>query len=191
MTIHSRRIGIVCLCGAMMVTTAATASATTLLRMSLAKMAQTAKVIVRARCVGSSTNWDAGEIWTFTTFDAEETWRGSAPARFTVRLLGGRLGNLTASVSGVPRFRIGEDVILFLEPTARGDFSVVGWEQGTFRIGRDPRTGEANVTQDSAAFATFDPVTRQFKVEGIERMPLNTLRARIALLLRAGAGSEQ
>ena len=191
MTIHSRRIGIVCLCGAMMVTAAATASATTLLRMSLAKMAQTAKVIVRARCVGSSTNWDAGEIWTFTTFDAEETWRGSAPARFTVRLLGGRLGNLTASVSGVPRFRAGEDVILFLEPTARGDFSVVGWEQGTFRIGRDPRTGEANVTQDSAAFATFDPVTRQFQVEGIERMPLNTLRARIALLLRACAGSEQ
>ena len=191
MTIHSRRIGIVCLCGAMMVTTAATASATTLLRMSLAKMAQTAKVIVRARCVGSFTNWDAGEIWTFTTFDAEETWRGSAPARFTVQLLGGRLGNLTSSVSGVPRFRAGEDVILFLEPTARGDFSVVGWEQGTFRIGRDPRTGEANVTQDSAAFATFDPVTRQFKVEGIERMPLNTLRARVARLLRAGEGSER
>jgi len=191
MTIHSRRIGIVCLCGAMMVTAAATASATTLLRMSLAKMAQTAKVIVRARCVGSSTNWDAGEIWTFTTFDAEETWRGSAPARFTVRLLGGRLGNLTSSVSGVPRFRAGEDVILFLEPTARGDFSVVGWEQGTFRIGSDPYTGEANVTQDSAAFATFDPVTRQFKVEGIERMPLNTLRARVARLLRAGEGSER
>jgi len=191
MTIHSRRIGIVCLCGAMMVTTAATASATTLLRMSLAKMAQTAKVIVRARCVGSSTNWDAGEIWTFTTFDAEETWRGSVAGRFTLRLLGGRLGNLTSSVSGVPRFRAGEDVILFLEPTARGDFSVVGWEQGTFRIGRDPHTGEANVTQDSAAFATFDPVTRQFKVEGIERMPLNTLRARVARLLRAGEGSER
>ena len=191
MTIHSRRIGIVCLCGAMMVTAAATASATTLLRMSLAKMAHTAKVIARARCVGSSANWDAGEIWTFTTFDAEETWRGTTPARFTVRLLGGRLGNLTASVSGVPRFRIGEDVILFLEPTARGDFSVVGWEQGTFRIKRDPRTGKASATQDSAAFATFDPVTRQFQVEGIERMPLNTLRARIALLLRAGAGGEQ
>src|SRR5277367_4285261 len=83
------------------------AEATTLARMSLGQMSLTAKLIVRAKCVENSTRWDAGEIWTFTSFDVEETWRGSAPGIITVRLLGGRSGNLTSSVSGVPRFRPG------------------------------------------------------------------------------------
>jgi hypothetical protein len=191
MTSRLRRISIVFLCTAILATTSANALATTLLRMSLSKMSQTAKVIARARCVGSSASWDAGEIWTFASFDTEETWRGSPPSRFTVRLIGGRIGNLTSSVSGVPRFSPGEDVILFLEPTRRGDFSVVGWEQGTFRIRRDPQTGEASVSQDTASFGTFDPVTRQFEVEGIRRMSLTAFRARIAALLSGGTGREQ
>jgi hypothetical protein len=188
MKTHMRSICIVCFCSALLVASSATTCATTLLHMSLAKMSQTAKVIVRARCVGISTNWDAGEIWTFTSFDTEEAWRGSPPARFTVRLLGGRLGSLTSSVSGVPRFSAGEDVVLFLEPTPRGDFTVVAWEQGTFRIRSDPRTGEASVTQDTTSFATFNPSTRQFEVQGIQRMPLSTFRARVAALLLAGSG---
>lgn len=163
----------------------ATASATTLLRMSLAQMSHAAKVIVRARCAGSSARWDAGEIWTFSTFDAEETWSGSPPARFTVRLLGGSVGHLTSTVSGVPQFHRGEDVILFLEPTSLGDFAVVGWQEGTFRVRRDPGAGEASVTQDSAAFATLDPVARRFQTDGIARMPLTLFRARVAFLLRS------
>ena len=91
------------------------ASGTTLMRMSLAQISQAAQAIVRARCIGNSTRWDAGEIWTFTSFDIEETWSGSAPAQISVRLLGGRVGNLTSTVSGVPRFSPGEEVVLFLE----------------------------------------------------------------------------
>lgn len=188
---RARCISTTFFCVALLITMSATAPATTLLHMSLSKMSQTATVIVRGRCVGISMRWDAGEIWTFVSVDAEETWRGSPPARFTVRLLGGRIGNLTSHVSGVPRFNPGEDVILFLEPTPRGDFSVVGWQQGTFRIRRDPRTGEDSVTQDSASFATFDPSTRRFEAEGIRRMPLNTFRARVAASLRAATGRER
>jgi hypothetical protein len=164
------------------------ARATTLLRMSLAEMSRMAQAIVRARCAGNSTGWDAGEIWTFTAFDAEEVWHGATPARFTVRLLGGRAGNLTSSVSGVPRFRPGEDVVLFLERTSRGDFSVVSWEQGTFRI-RDTGVAAAEtVTQDTAAFSTFDPATRRFETEGIRNMPLDSFRAQVYAALRAEIG---
>jgi len=56
------------------------ALATTLKRMSVADLSRAAHTVVRARCVTSSTRWDAGEIWTFTTFDVGETWKGSAPA---------------------------------------------------------------------------------------------------------------
>ena len=53
--------------------------------------------------------------------------------------------------------------MLFLEPTARGDFSILSWEQGTFRIRRDASTAQETVTQDTASFATFDPASRRFE----------------------------
>ncbi|MGA9884539.1 MAG: hypothetical protein WBQ34_12545 [Candidatus Acidiferrales bacterium] len=162
----------------------ASARATTIERMSLAKMAQAAPLIVRARCAGNSVVRDVGEIWTLTSFDVEETWRGEAPPRITVRLLGGRRGDITSHVSGVPQFRRGEDVVLFLEPTKRGDFSVVSWEQGTFRIQRDASGAQELVTQDTASFATFDPASRQFRASGIRNMPLETFRAQVAAALQ-------
>jgi hypothetical protein len=106
-----------------------------------------------------------------------------------VRLLGGRAGNLTSSVSGVPRFQAGEEVLLFLEPTSRGDFSVVSWEQGTFRVRRDPATGRESATQDTASFATFDPVTRRFEAAGIRGAPLDMLHARVDAALRGAEGA--
>jgi hypothetical protein len=161
---------------------------TTLEKMPVERMAGLAQVIVRAVCVSNLTRWDAGEIWTFTTFDVAETWKGLATEPITVRLLGGTIGALTSSVSGVPRFRTGEEVVLFLEPTARGDFTVVSWQQGTFRVGRDPRSGAEIVTQDTAAFETFDAQTRQFKASGIRDLSLELFRAQVrsALIERSG-----
>jgi hypothetical protein len=152
---------------------------TTLEKMPIARMADLARVIVRAHCVSNSTGWDAGEIWTITSFDVAETWKGAASEQVIVRLLGGTVGSLTSHVSGIPRFRAGEEVILFLELTARGDFTVVSWEQGTFRVGRDPRSGMEIVTQDTAEFETFDPQTRQFKASGIRDFPLELFRVQV------------
>jgi hypothetical protein len=173
------RVVFVVRCLALLLAVGGTALATTLARMSVEQMSHTAQAIVRARCVDNSTGWDAGEIWTFTSFEVQELWQGSTTPRITVRLLGGRVGNLTSSVSGIPRFRPGEEVVLFLERTQRGDFSVVSWEQGTFRIRREAATGSEIVTQDSASFATFDPATHQFEAEGIRNLPVETFRARV------------
>jgi hypothetical protein len=191
MMICVRRIVFVFVFCAQLFAIGAPAVATTLARISLDQMSLTAKLIVRAKCVENSTSWDAGEIWTFMSFNVEETWRGSAPGLITVRLLGGRSGNLTSSVSGVPRFRPGEEVVLFLEPTARGDFSVVSWEQGTFRIQRNAATGQNSATQDTASFATFDPATQQFEIAGIQHLPVEALRARVEAALRGGIGAKQ
>lgn len=166
--------------------------ATTIEKMSLARMTQLAPVIVHAQCVSNSTAWDAGEIWTFTTFNVLETWKAasgaSIPPQITVRLLGGTVGSLTSHVSGTPRFRPGEEVVLFLQPTSRGDLSVVGWHQGTFRIQRDPHSGEETVMQDTAAFATFDPETRRFEATGIRNLSLSSFREQIALAVENGGG---
>jgi hypothetical protein len=156
---------------------------TTLARMSLAEMSQAAPVIVRAKCVANTVDWEEGEIWTFTEFKVEETWRGEAHAHIMVRLLGGRLGNITSTVSGVPRFRTGEEVVLFLESAPRGNFSIVSWEQGTFRIRRDLRTSQEVITQDTAASPAFDPAARQFTATGIGKQPVHEFRAQVEAAL--------
>lgn len=163
---------------------------TTLETMSLARMSRVAPVIVHAQCVSNATAWDAGEIWTFTTFQVLETWKASSTQvsqQITVRLLGGTVGALTSHVSGIPRFRVGEEVVLFLERTVRGDFSVVSWQQGTFRIRREAGMGEGIVTQDTAAMATFNRHTRRFEVSGIRKALLSDFRQQVESAI-AGSG---
>jgi hypothetical protein len=194
MKMRWRNITTVFVLAAVQVSAALAVSAATLERMSVAKMTQAAQLVVRARCVANSTAWDSGEIWTFTSFAVEDAWKGApsgAAQQLTVRLLGGSMGNLTSTVSGVPRFRPGEEVILFLQTTARGDYSIVSWVQGTFRIHRDARSGAEIVVQDTAAFDTYDPATRQFDAEGIRNLPVGALRMRVQRALAAQSGEKK
>jgi len=160
---------------------ALTAGATTLVRMNLDELAKAAQIVARVRCVSSEARWDRGEIWTFTTFEALETLKGSVPRQITVRLIGGRVSHLKSTVDGVPRFAPGEEVYLFLEPTSLGELSVTSWVQGTFRVRRDPASRQEFVTQDTGSVTVFDPVTRQFKPGGARNLPVDQFR-RLVLL---------
>jgi hypothetical protein len=154
--------------------------ATTLARLSLDQLAAAADDVARVRCVSSGSRWENGAIWTVTTFDVVETMKGILPTQVTVRLPGGRVGHLMATVDGTPKFNPGGESIVFLERSRSGGFSVAGWVEGTFRIARDRATGRETVTQDSSAFAVFDPATRSFITEGVRRMPVAEFRARVA-----------
>lgn len=170
---------------------ASEAMATTLAHLSVAEMSQVSPVIVRARCLSNSTRWDEGEIWTFSTFAVEEIWKGSVDAQITVRLLGGTSGNLTSTIAGVPRFRSGETVVLFLERTSHGDLSIVSWQQGTFRVHRDIRSARENVTQDTASFATFDSRTRTFEAVGIHDLAVDDLRQQVRAAISTAPARRQ
>ena len=155
-------------------------SATTLARLSLDQMAARSDAVARVRCAGAEARWENGSIWTVTTVEVVETMKGNLPKEIAIRLPGGRVGHLTATVDGTPKFNPGDEAVVFLERSSAGGFTVAGWVQGTFRISRDPRTGSETVTQDSSAFAVFDTATRTFRTEGTRRMPMGEFRARIA-----------
>ena len=154
--------------------------ATTLARLSLGQLAAGSDAVARVRCAGAESRWENGTIWTLTTFDVVETLKGRLPREITVRLPGGRVGHLTATVDGTPKFNPGVEAVVFLERSRAGGFTVAGWVEGTFRISRDSRTGSETVTQDSSAFAVFDGASHTFRTEGIRRMPIEEFRARIA-----------
>src|SRR5208282_2782501 len=130
---------------------AVAASATTLSRLKLEDLAQESTAVARLRCLGATSRWEQGEIWTETRFEVVQREKGSLPGIVTVRLLGGQVGHLHSHVDEVPSFRPGEEVYLFLWGDKGGSYQVLGWSQGTFRIARDAQSGLETVMQDSAS----------------------------------------
>jgi hypothetical protein len=188
---NKMRIGIQVLLILVSLPIAAAVHATTLTRLSLDHLATAADAVARVRCVSAKSEWGNGSIWTVTTFDVVETMKGSLPAQVMVRLPGGRVGHLTAAVDGTPKFTPGGSVVLFLERSSAGGFSVAGWVEGTFRIARNAHTGRETVTQDSSAFEVFDPATRSFLTEGIRQMPVEEFCARVAQAIARLQGKNQ
>ncbi|HEY1866501.1 MAG TPA: hypothetical protein VGG55_05460 [Candidatus Acidoferrales bacterium] len=166
------------------------AHGTTLVRMKLEQIAQAADTIVRGRCLGTSSRWDNGAIWTFAEVDVAEALKGAPPLRIQVRLPGGRVGHLTTKVEDAPRLQPGEEKILFLEQNRTGDYSVTGWVEGAFRIRKNPN-GEETVTQDSSDVMVFDSATRQFSAQGIRNLPMSNFRQRLAGALTQPRGGSR
>jgi hypothetical protein len=161
------------------VSTAVPARATTLQRMNLGQLAQAAGTVVRARCSGASALWEDGSIWTLNEFDVVERFKGSPPAHILVRSPGGRIGHISTRVEEAPEFRPGDNAVLFLEAAADGSYGVTAWAEGTFRIRNRSEAGGELVTQESSGSPVFDPVTRQFRSEGIRNLLWSEFRRRL------------
>ncbi len=162
-------------------------NATTFIRVSPERLASVSALVVRARCVGSAVQVRDGEIWTITSFEVRERWKGGAPAVIRTRLLGGRTAQLTSHVAGVPRFRTGEEVVMFLAPIRRGEYSIVSWAQGTFRIHRDPATSRLVVTQDTASYQDPNLPSLAFDGRAVRNLPLEDFHRRIEMALDANS----
>ncbi len=158
---------------------AAAASATTLVRLSFDDLTDKATAITRARCVGLVSVWRNGEIWTDTEFEVLEVSKGTAAGILHISLPGGRVDHVQSHVDGVPVFRAGEDVYLFLWRGRGPGTYLLGWTQGTFRITRDVNSGVDRVTQDSAATSIFDSTTREFRHGGVRNLPLAAFELRL------------
>jgi len=153
---------------------------TSLARMDLRELALRAVYVARVRCVNAMSSGDTGHVWTETTFEVTEAWKGDPPAEFTVRLPGGEAAGRRVMVEGAPRFAVGEQAVLFLGIGKGRQMNILSWVQGTFRIRRNPRTGAEEATQDTAGLLELDPRTGQWSQGEQRRLPLAQLRARVA-----------
>ncbi|MBZ5527686.1 MAG: hypothetical protein LAN71_07290 [Acidobacteriia bacterium] len=161
------------------------ANATTFLRLDFAELARASSAIARLRCLSAESRLENGQIWTDSRFAVLETVKGNLSPILTVRTPGGSAAGITAHVDGVPRFRPGEEVFLFLIAQPGEPWKILGWAQGTFRIARGPRGGSERLTQDSAALPVYDPARREFRAEGLRNVTVDEFRARVQHALAA------
>ena len=155
------------------------AESTTLAQLSLAQLVDSAHAIVYAKAISNDRRWREGEIWTITTFRVIENWKGSSPPDIEVWMIGGQMGRIMSYVPGAPRFRPGEETVLFLEPMRTGEMSVTAWGEGTFRVRTDARTDQKRVSQDTAIPPEYDMATHAYRYEGIRGWPLAVLKTRV------------
>ena len=136
------------------------ANATVVEGLTLEQMAARSPVIVRATVGSQESRWDEGHrrIQTFTELLVTEVLKGDVPKSLIVRAPGGVVGNLGADVAGAPRFKSGDDVVLFLEHP--GDdphgFVVTGLSAGKITLEKTA-LGEVRARRDLRGIAFLTP----------------------------------
>jgi hypothetical protein len=117
---------------------------------NLEEMTERAATIFSGRCIESSAavDPDLGRVVTLATFEVDRAVKGEVGATVTIKLLGGSPEGAAAgnSIAGLPRFRPGEEVVLFLYGESRlGLSSPVGLGQGKFTVFEDKQGGKVAV----------------------------------------------
>jgi len=141
---------------------AGSAFASSVVPLSLGDLVKQSDLVVEARMLIGAADWSgapgASMVFTYWEVQVLDPVKGTAPARFLVRVPGGRVEDRTLTVPGAPGFRSNQEVILFLKRTdqvRRGNpvYEVLGWQQGALPVSLDPATGERVIQQAPLAAA--------------------------------------
>jgi hypothetical protein len=142
---------------------AASASATTLVRMSLDQLAEASTEIIRGHVVSQQTLWNSQHtrVYTYTTLALDQTYKGNPPSFPVVQQPGGTVGKVRVFVAGTVQFHAQAGYMLFLERSAAdpSKFLLVGMVQGAYRIYRDAKTQEEKLILPLGALARGAPAS--------------------------------
>jgi len=95
------------------------------------------------------TNSHGKMIFTEVAIDVREVISGTPPTDVVLEILGGRVGEEEMIVQGAPRFKVGEEDILFVKDNGRTIVPLMGMMHGRYPIMEDLATGEKYVARDN------------------------------------------
>src|SRR6195256_870185 len=104
---------------------------------------------VRSQWVGEG---GQRQIVSYVTFKVDDAIKGSPGATYTIRMLGGTVGETTMAISDAPEFTVGDKDILFVEHNGTQFVPLVGIMHGRFHVEQD-QAGQEMVTTNEG-----DPV---------------------------------
>ncbi len=115
--------------------------ATTVVPPTFDELVSRAEVILQGSVASVRSEWtgDGGNrrIISYVTFTSEDVIKGNAGATYTLRMLGGTVGDRTMEVTDAPKFVQGDRVILFVENNGTQFIPLVGIMHGCFRVQQD------------------------------------------------------
>src|SRR5438132_12711820 len=137
-------------------------SATIVVPPTFDQLVQQAEVIFQGTVTNVRSVWE-GEgaqrhIDTYVTFQVQESVKGNAGASYTIRMLGGRVGDETMEVTDTPKFNGGDRDILFVEHNNEQFVPLVGITHGRFHVQRnklDRKSTRLNSSHTVISYAVF------------------------------------
>jgi hypothetical protein len=151
---------------------------------------ENAAAIVVGKCIAQQSRWDEARSWilTYSTFRIEKTLKGFPAQEITIVTPGGTVGTIAQDVIGVPKFRPGDEHVLFIRNSQAGP-TVLYLEQGDYRVIEDRGeklvkpavTSEVLLDTGRGAAAAPEPVRTLRELEDRVR---RTVRDREALRMK-------
>jgi hypothetical protein len=125
--------------------TAASVHATTVVAPTFDELVDRAQLIFEGTVTDVRSQW-AGEggqrhIVSDVTLTVTDALKGEAGATYTLRMLGGTVGDDTMEISDAPKFKVGDRNILFVENNGTQFIPLVGIMYGQFRVQQDQQSG--------------------------------------------------
>jgi hypothetical protein len=152
------------------------ATATTVQKFTLSDLAKKSETIVRATVEDQTSRWDTNhkEIYTFITLHVLDSVKGAkGETTITIRQIGGTVDNLISVVPGMPNFKKGEEVVVFLsQKDAAGYPWVMGLQQGKYTVTTD-ENGIKHVRNDVDGLKTLAPNGTVSEAKVSSDQPLN------------------
>ena len=92
-------------------------------------------------------------IVSVVTFRVVRTLKGELGGQTQLEFLGGTVGEHRMEIPGIPRFRVGDEDVLFVDERGQPVSPVVGFMHGRFRVLEDPATRRRSVARQN-----FEPL---------------------------------
>jgi hypothetical protein len=125
--------------------------ATTVIAPSFDGLVSKAQVVFVGQTIDVRSQWESTPsgraIVTVVTFKVLRTLKGELGGQTQLEFLGGTVGEYRMEVVGMPRFRVGDEDVLFVDERGRPVSPVVGFMHGRFRVLEDPGTGRRSVAR--------------------------------------------
>jgi len=120
-------------------------TATTVIPPTFDQLVKQAELIFQGTVTDVQSVWEGQgaqrHIETYVTFQIADSVKGDAGSAYTIRMLGGTVGDETMLVTDTPKFNVGDREILFVEHNYDQFVPLVGISNGRFHVQRDEETG--------------------------------------------------
>lgn len=156
-------------------------SATVVPGFSLEQLTKAADMIVQARIERAWAAWDSGHkfIWTHYQLTPIDFLKGSTRWNVVVSETGGSLDGRSMEIQGTPRFRAGEELILFLYRTPSGYLRTVGYGQGRY----DMAGGRIKVDRSGIELARSPQPASGTDLRTLDDITVAEFKRRVRLLI--------
>ena len=133
------------------------------LNVSTPELARSSADIVVAKCISTEARIDekTGLIFTYTTFDVDESLKGTYGDEIVLRIVGGTIGDRTVSSPFLPSFKAEEEVVLFIGPKNSDGYPLLqSVQRGVYRVSSDD-TGAKYIANPAGDLPLFNAGTSQ------------------------------